>query len=343
MNRERHPTARLLIVLAALIGMAGPAAAACPPPPVPVKDLDIPRFYGDAKGTIVEPKQKALHDAAVAPLTAFVRDVTNDADKALRRSSPAARQEIAACALAWLETWAKGDAWLGRMAQDQAEYQRKWDLAGVAITYVKLKPFATPAQRRVIEPWLMRFADATRAFFDNPGHKRNNHWYWLGLAIGATALATDSDRHWQIARGIMADAARDIAANGTLPMEIARGGRAIHYHAFALMPLIVLAELGQAKGEDWYALGNGALHRLVDVTIAGLADPTLFDRLAGVPQQRPVGEGNGWMQLYRARFPERLKDMPVLPDTKPGHRWIGGDVTLLPVALAQLSRAGGSQ
>ncbi|MEQ1615365.1 MAG: alginate lyase family protein, partial [Hyphomicrobiaceae bacterium] len=162
----------------------------------------------------------------------------------------------------------------------------------------------------------------------------------LGLGIAATALATDSDRHWQIARAIMADAARDIAADGTLPMEIARGGRAIHYHAFAVMPLVVLAELGRARGEDWYALGDGALHRLVDVTLRGLADPALFDRLAQVAQQRPVTHvgGAGWLQLYGARFPERLQNRP-LPDTKPGHRWIGGDVTVLAATLRRLPAA----
>lgn len=319
-------------LLALLLDLA--SAEACAPAPAPVVDLDIPRFYGDAKGTVIEPKQKVLHDAAVAPLTDFLREVTGDADKALRRSKAAAQHEVAACALGWLETWAAANAFLGRMAQDQAEYQRKWDLAGTALAYLKLKPFATLDQRRVIEPWLNRFADATRAFFDDPRHKRNNHWYWLGLGIAATALATDSDRHWQIARGIMADAARDIAADGTLAMEIARGGRAIHYHAFAVMPLVVLAELGMSRGENWYALGDGALHRLVDVTLKGLADPTLFDRLARVPQQRPVSHigGAGWLQLYGARFPDRLKDR-VLPDTKSSHRWLGGDVTMLAEAL----------
>ena len=312
------------------------AMAECAAPPAPVKDLDIPRFYGDAKGSVIEPKQKALHDAAVEPLAAFLRDVTNAADKAHRRTKFAEKQEAATCALVWITAWAKGDAWLGRMAQAQAEYQRKWDLAGVALAYLKVKPFATPEQRRIIEPWLMRFADASRAFFDDRSHKRNNHWYWLGLAIGATALATDSERHWQIARGIMTDAARDIAADGTLAMEIERGGRAIHYHAFAVMPLIVLAELGRARGEDWYALNGGALNRLVDVTLAGFADPTIFDRLARVPQQRPVDKsaGAGWLQLYEIRHADRLKGK-TLPQMKAGHRWIGGDVMVLDAVLSR--------
>lgn len=328
-----------VLACALLAGTASATAAGiCAAPPPAVKDLDIPRFYGDAKGTVIDPKQKALHDAAVAPLTEFLREVTNGADRAVRQMRPGAQADAAACALSWLETWAAADAFLGRMAQDQAEYQRKWDLAGAALAYLKLRPFASAAQRATIEPWLMRFADAARGFFDDPKHKRNNHWYWLGLAVGATALATDSDRHWRLAQAIMADAARDIGADGTLALEIARGGRAIHYHAFAVMPLVVLAELGAARGQDWYGLDDGALHRLIDVTLKGLADPALFDRLAGVPQQRPVTHiaGAGWLQLYAARFPDRVRDRP-LPEMKPGHRWLGGDAPLLAQALGLLA------
>ncbi len=335
----RQVRTSLLVAVATLAGATVHAAAVCPAPPAAVKDLDIPRFYGDVKGSIIEPKQKALHDAAVEPLAAFLREVTTDADKAHRRTRFVEKKEAATCALGWISAWAAGDAWLGRMAQAQAEYQRKWDLAGVALAYLKVKSFATPEQRRIIEPWLMRFADGARAFFDDPKHKRNNHWYWLGLGIGATGLATDSDKHWQIARGIMTDAARDISADGTLALEIQRGGRAIHYHAFAVMPLVVLAELGRAKGEDWYALNQGALHRLVDVTIAGLADPAMFDRLAGVVQQRPLthSTGAGWIQMYAAHNADRLQGKS-LPGMKSGHRWIGGDAQVLDEILRLMGR-----
>ena len=335
----RQVRTSLLVAVATLAGATVHAAAVCTAPPAAVKDLDIPRFYGDVKGSIIEPKQKALHDAAVEPLAAFLRAVTTDADKAHRRTRFVEKKEAATCALGWISAWAAGDAWLGRMAQAQAEYQRKWDLAGVALAYLKVKSFATPEQRRIIEPWLMRFADGARAFFDDPKHKRNNHWYWLGLGIGATGLATDSDKHWQIARGIMTDAARDISADGTLALEIQRGGRAIHYHAFAVMPLVVLAELGRAKGEDWYALNQGALHRLVDVTIAGLADPAMFDRLAGVVQQRPLthSTGAGWIQMYAAHNADRLQGKS-LPGMKSGHRWIGGDAQVLDEILRLMGR-----
>jgi poly(beta-D-mannuronate) lyase len=328
---------RVAIVLAAVLVVAGAldraeAARACPSAPPPVRDLDLVRYYTDEAGSIVDPALRARNVAALKPVTAFLRHVVRDADTAVRRNSAPA----ATCALDWLAQWARGEAWLGRMATSQAEYQRKWDLAGVALAYLKVRPWASAEQRAAIEPWLTRLADAARAFFDDPRHKRNNHWYWLGLGVAATGLATDSDRHWAMARAIFQDAARDIGPDGSLPLELKRGKRALGYHTFALTPLSVMAELAHVRGEDWYRLGDGALHRLVALAARGLADPGVIAALAGVPQEPQDKAGAAWMQLYRRRFPGRLPD--TLPAGAGGHRWLGGDVMLLATALSRPAR-----
>lgn len=306
------------------------ANGTCPASPAVVRDISLPRFYSDADGSIVDPEQDAAHKAAVKELTLFVRHVTKDADKSLQRTKSDQQQALAQCALSWLSAWAKGGAYLGTMSTRQAEYQRKWDLAGLALAYLKLKPHATADDRAAIEPWLKAFADKARAFFDDHNRQRNNHWYWLGLAAAAVGVAADSPRHWELAREIMRDAARDIGTDGALAAEMARKSRALHYHAFALTPLVVMAELAAARGEDWYAPESGAIHRLAALTLAGLADPGVFDTLAGVAQHRPVNGRAGWLQLYRARFPDRV---PAGVEIADGHRWIGGSATLLAQAL----------
>lgn len=318
------------LALAALLAASGSAAAECLAAPPPVRDLSLQRFYEDSVGSIIEPTRMEEHKAETAPLVEFLGYVTKEADKAYQqRSSP---QATAACGLSWLRAWAEGGAYLGKMETKQAESQRKWDLAGASLAYLKLKPWATKEDRAAIEPWLIKLADAARANFDDSTIKRNNHWYWLGLGLAAVGIATNSDAHWQMAKGIMADAAHDVTADGTLPLEMAREGRALYYHAFATMPLVTLAELGAAKGEDWYALNDGALHRLVAKTIAGFADPAIFDQLAGVTQQRPVKTGAGWLALYRDRFPDKVKN---LPEQAQKHRWLGGDVLVLKKVLTQ--------
>ena len=320
------------LATAALIACAVPALACASPPP-PVRDLDLPPFYGAASNARLDPKQQAINAAAGEPLTAYLNAVTAAADLSLTGPTPAERRAAARCALDWLSAWARGGAWLGRMATDQSEYQRKWDLAGLSLAYLKVKRAARPSERALVESWLGRIATTARAVFDDPRHQRNNHWYWLGLGLAGTALATGEDRWWAEARRIMQDAAREIRADGALPRELARGARAVHYHAFSVMPLVILAGLGASRGEDWYGIEGGALHRLVALTISGLRDPTIFERLAGVAQEPSAGSsGTGWLPLYTRRFPDRAKVAAVAMPTS--HRWTGGDVLMLARVLA---------
>lgn len=322
-------TLGVLIAAAALALVATKAHADCPPAPPPVRHLNLTRFYADKAGSVVDPSKMDIHKEETAPLTQFVGFVAKEADRSWRQGSRA--EDASACALTWLKVWAKGNAYLGTMATEQSQSQRKWDLAGTALAYLKIRAHATSDDRAIIEPWLIRWADAARAVFDSPNIKRNNHWYWLGLALGAVGIATDSERHWQAAKGIMADAAGDVTADGTLPLEMAREGRALYYHAFAAMPLVALAELGAARGEDWYGLNGGALHRLVAKTTEGLADPAIFDTLGGAPQERPIKSGAGWIYLYRTRFAGKLVTDVTQPES---HRWLGGDVAILRRVLA---------
>lgn len=331
----RRGVAGAALALVCQLTAAAAAGQTCPTAPPPLRDLELTRFYADAKGSEVDPALAEKHKAETAPLTAFLRHVTAQADKAVKRTKPAEQLEAATCGLAWLDAWAKGGALTGKMGTAQAQSERKWDFTGAALAYLKLKPFASQQHRASIEPWLIRLAEASWQDLAQPGKKHNNHWYWLGLGIGAAAIGADNPKYWELARSIMRDAARDIAADGSLPMELARGKRALHYHAFAVMPLVALARLGAAKGEDFYAVENGALDRLAALTARGLADPAVFDALAREPQERPVKPGAGWTMLYAEARGPRLAEVA---GVAPGHRWLGGNVETLDIALRKAQR-----
>jgi len=335
-SRVRHspPLAvALAVALAAALALdPAPAGAACPIPPPPVRDLDLARLYTDAAGSETDPERLAGHIAATRPVRSFLEQVVRDADASLTQATPTLGTFKAKCALEHLSYWAKGGALLGTISTKQGEAEQRWTLAGAALAYLKVRGQASREERETIEPWLTRLATAARATFDDRGVKRNNHWYWLGLGLAATALATGEESLWSAARGVMEDAAGDVRTDGTLPLELERRSRALHYHAFALMPLMTLAELARLKGENWEALGNGALGRLADTTIKGAANPELFRTLAGADQEQPPSLGAGWLPLYLERHPEAAAPADI--ETPSGHRWLGGNVLLLAKALA---------
>jgi poly(beta-D-mannuronate) lyase len=136
---------------------------------------------------------------------------------------------------------------------------------------------------------------------------RNNHAYWAGLAVAATGVATNDHRlfDWGISRGRVGLA--QIQADGTLPLELARKSLALHYHAFALAPLVLLAEIAVANGVPFYDENHGALRRLADKVLAGMDHLEIFEALVNAPQKftlPPDATHLAWAEAYGARFPD---------------------------------------
>ena len=134
---------------------------------------------------------------------------------------------------------------------------------------------------------------------------RNNHAYWAGLAVAATGDTTGDPAlvAWGLRQAELGIA--QIRPDGTLPLEMARGARALHYDLFALTPLVMTAEIGLRHGVDLYAARHGALRRLAERALAGLDDPAWFAARAGAPQDAPghlPPEDVAWMEPYYARF-----------------------------------------
>lgn len=296
----------MLRVVAALIVVSGclitpTLARDCGNLSAPVVDITSNRFYSDKNHSIVDPVLWEKRKAAMKPLEDFRAAMSRFASRAI-----AGNRDWSACVAKGLRQWAEGGAMLGHMNEIQAKFERKWALSAFSMAYLMVKPEISAEDRVVIEPWLDRVA--TEVAKDYAGRKRNynNHYYWVGFALGASAAATGHKGHWALATETYREAMKHIEPDGSLPKETARAGMALHYHAFSLQPLLMLAELAARRGEDWYSLDKGALHRLAAFTAEGFANPAKAVRLAGA-EQKPLGRFQmGWMPFYERRFPGRL-------------------------------------
>jgi poly(beta-D-mannuronate) lyase len=301
----------------------------------PIRDLRGVSFYIDKDHSIADPALKRQNEEAVRPVRAFVARVTGLADDWMR-SSPA-KPAYAARALDQLAGWAAAGALLGDVNK-QGSYERKWTLGSLALAFLKVRtaPGLDAAKRAATTEWLVHVARAVMPPYDDlrESSSRNNHAYWAGLAVASVGIAAE-DRtllDWGIARAKMGLA--DVRPDGTLPLEMERGKLALHYHAFALPPLVLLAEIGEANGIPLYEANDGALKRLAGVVLAGMADPASFGTLAGTPQTFPLETHPrpayfAWGEAYYARFrdPRLLRwlasGMRPLVDAR-----LGGDQTL---------------
>jgi poly(beta-D-mannuronate) lyase len=281
----------------------------------PVVDVEGVSFYVDDARSIADPELERRNREALGPLRSFVRAVVGLADawSTSEQFDPA----MADPALAWsaieaLARWAEAGALLGAV-NHQGAYEREWSLGSLALAYLKVRqaPVSSdrPDSRNSIQAWFRAIAARVEPDYERPGLKSsaNNHAYFAGMALAAVGIASDDRRlfDWGIARARIGIAQIDAA--GCLPLERERGRLALHYHVFALGPLVMLAEMALVNGIDLYVENGGALHRLASLVMEGLADPEELARRLEIGAQEIAGRrplALGWAEPYHARFPD---------------------------------------
>jgi poly(beta-D-mannuronate) lyase len=150
------------------------------------------------------------------------------------------------------------------------------------------------------------YFDAHRA--KSSGDAQNNHLYWAGFEVAAAGIATNNQKLFDWGIETYHDGISQIQPDGSLPQEMRRGQRALHYHLYALSPLVFLAALGEANGLHLYAERDYAIRKLATLCAQGLDDNSFFVKATGIQQDTPNGppaaEQISWAKIYVARFPD---------------------------------------
>lgn len=304
----RHSIALSCAALA-LSAVAPSAHAACTVPP-PESTIDPPGFYDDPAG----------YQQAVKPMRAYVSQLNK-----------AAEAGDWACTLDMLEGWAQADALMGPIRGYQGHYERSWAGTDFALVFRRAQKLGHPdaARTDTITRWLTRIAVATRDAQEiNSLH--NNLTYWAGLNLAA--IGTVVHRGDLVNAGVarVREGIRDIGPHGELQRELKRGDRALHYHTFALLPLVFTAELVKSRNIDLYAENQHAIGRLADLVTRAVQDPASFSAVSPVKQDLfpwTFQDELSWMEPYYAsQHDARLS--PLIAARRPFHEWrLGGNVT----------------
>jgi poly(beta-D-mannuronate) lyase len=327
MRREfRLPVGVALLVATAPACMAAPrlrspwdaipvkrtdAAYACPEPIHLTPDLTMSGFYADSKSSIIDPVKWKAYQESSGPVKKLGEEASDAADAFRATGSRAAAE----CVLTLEKTAAQDRALTGKMSSGQAYYVQGWVIGALGIALLKIRGsgVVSRADAKLLTAWMKTVSQQTMDYYDqheakDPGGNENNHLYWAGVQVGAIAIAANDRKMFAWAVAAYRNGARQITPEGTLPLEMRRGQRALHYHLFAASPLVYLAEFGEDNGIDLYAEDNFALKRLVDRSIDGLRGSGYFDQATGIKQDLPDGppsaEAIGWAKIYVHRFPD---------------------------------------
>lgn len=282
------------------------AAYACPAIAHIAPDLVTEGFYrlDDPTHSIIDPVRQEAYRKSSEGVKGVGLAIVKAADDYRTTGS----RQAAQCAMTQIVMLAQEHSFAVKMSSNQAYYVQGWVAGAIAIAYLKIREtgLATPQQTETIARWLQSIGEQTRDYYDSHGHSKNNHLYWAGVELAAIGVVADNRDDFKWAVAAYDTGVDQIQPDGTLPLEMARGKRALHYHLYALAPLVLIAEFGEANHMDLYAHANGAIHRLVNASVAGLQDPAPFAKSTGVQQEVPKvpsGDQIGWAPPYVKRFP----------------------------------------
>ena len=159
--------------------------------------------------------------------------------------------------MAQILTLAKDHSFAGKMSSNQAFYVQGWIASAISDCLGMLKMremgFATGAKiwssplgckASAISLWRTTTRTGKRAM-ETP---RTIHLYWAGVEICAIGVVANNRKDFDWAMATYDNRVNEyLPKNGTLPLEMARGGRALHYHLQTLAPLVFLAEFRGSK------------------------------------------------------------------------------------------------
>lgn len=286
--------------------------------------LVMPAFYKNRSGWL----------RAWAPLEKFEGYVTGLANLYVTTG----KNSYAQCLANVLSEWAEKESLLKfdyEGNDHQAWFAIEWTVssAGLAYSIIRDNDSLKPKERTKIEHWLNKVAKKQISYPGGPTSCCNNHSYWRGLEAAIVGVVTDDNDLFRFGIRKYISAINSMNKNGSFPLEMARGKRAIHYQNFAILPLVYIAEIAARQGYDLYRLSIGGkdLHLAINFLMRCIEDNSIVKRYTASIQDTSFiwkGRELNWMEPYIRRFKDK-KIEAILEDRRPVcHDWSGGCSTL---------------
>lgn len=305
------------------------SCTATPLVPAPQGEMQIPHHYVHGSYGPINPAEAE----ATRPYSAFEHRITSGMNQWVATGN----QAEAACALAQLDAWAQAKALTNYdpKAWSQSWYQAEWSLASAGVTDSVLMQDRglDPEQQARVTKWL-RSAAHQLISYEEPGKLGNNHHYYRALAATSIGVLSGDDELFRFGMNTFKQAVSQEDSNGAFPLEMARHENAIHYQAFALQPLIMMAEFAERQNVPAYSISDHGRTIRDAVVFLGraVADPAVVRQYTTDAQKTNFSPGDvAELNFYFARFgTEGVSDsLTKLLQRPAAATRIGGSTTVL--------------
>lgn len=167
-----------------------------------------------------------------------------------------------------------------------------------------------PDDRRLVDTWIGRMVDQTdtntgganrlHRIVNCPANQVtsncNNHRYLRDEVNMMWGVLTGDDARFRKGIERFRVALRQMRPDGSLPLETARGSRALWYQNYAVGMLVTMAEVAKRQGYDLYGMtvDGKSLDRAITFLLDGIKRPEIVLPYAKV--NRDPGPGHDWRE-----------------------------------------------
>lgn len=282
-----------------------PAPFRCPGPTPAMTDMSkLLTFYqAGATQSVVNKEAMATYVNRTKLVDAVSAKLQAMTIRAL--SSPAVRPAIGACIMRQIRLWADRNALLGNLDDNQPKDRRQGILIGVWNTSSFTDAYAvatqaktvTQDQRKSVQKWFAAISDAIIAEFTPPAEPRRkeDRWldndantrYWAAGSVGLLAVSLQDRKKFDWSMAGLRSGLSHVGDDGGFPLELARGGKALHYQSFAMRALTVLVALADANGVVLSAEDEKRLVSATRFTVEMYKNPEVLAKRLGYEQAMP--------------------------------------------------------
>lgn len=239
----------------------------------------VPRFYEDRDGWRqgAEPFQ----------------DFENMASRLAGQQVVAPQTGAGTCLIDMLLRWARADAFLDiafHTSGLQTWFQAESSLFAAAAAYAVVRDDVPgrDADKRLIERWLVAAANNHLRYQGaDDGTCCNNHFYRRGLYSLMIGILAKDDDLFRVGVSAVYSALSDTGPDGSLRLEMMRKEYSAKYQVYAVMHLVLIAQIAARQGYDLFRLEayGHSLADVVDFAVATLLRPETAADAALTPRQ----------------------------------------------------------
>ena len=289
----------------------------CPktPPPAYTGHLQLDSKYdqSDSSKSTLLAKQSKDTQRVRKQLQYYIGGLVK-AGEVFQRTKKADEANVAlACLTQWLDAWGNQSALLSDDASKTGVATRKWALAAIASTLLKVRALSDQRYQlsSVQKRWLGELSAKVISEYEPRRYDSriyfNNHDYWAAWAVAASAMLLNDNRALAWADVALRRAFGQITAGqgdyAYLPLELARGRLAADYSHYALVPLTFLVEAAERNGRPLTTEERDKFTALANFAARAVLEPKTLAELtksqAEVSTHKMV-----WLLPFLSRYPQ---------------------------------------